>query len=367
MIDVASLPNNVDALKEIIMAERDRNSRLEHLIAAFKQVLFGRKSEKLDADQFELSLEDIEVAIACVGAEKDTSNENQKQTDKKPRAANRGALPKHLPRIENVIKPESMACACGGDLHVIGEDVSERLDVIPAQFQVIVTRRPKYACRSCEEAGVNQAPAPAHLIHGGLPTEALVAHVLVSKYADHCVPRRHLGVLKVSNYVKDEGGPFGARDRNLASNHRKLRALRALVVSVAEKTGRDPVRCDLERRTQVNRRRGVESVWMRSEPEPGGRSGISLSGAPKPGSIGLRHEGGASPDQAFTWNLGTCRCDAKGDVQMGSPHKDQSTDAQHRGGAVRSRVESAVMALDRRGCGVQLWPVVNHQTMGRTA
>ena len=64
-------------------------------------------------------------------------------------------------------------------------DVSERLDVIPAQLRVIVTRRPKYACRSCEEAGVNQAPAPAHLIHGGLPTEPLVAHVLVSKYADH--------------------------------------------------------------------------------------------------------------------------------------------------------------------------------------
>jgi hypothetical protein len=207
---------------------------------------------------------------------------------------------------------------------------------------------------------------PSRPIEKGRPGPGLLAHVLVSKYADHCVPRRHLGVLKVSNYVKDEGGPFGARDRNLASNHRKLRALRALVVSVAEKAGRDPVRCDLERRTQVNRRRGVESVWMRSEPEPGGRSGISLSGAPKPGSIGLRHEGGASPDQAFTWNLGTCRCDAKGDVQMGSPHKDQSTDAQHRGGAVRSRVESAVMALDRRGCGVQLWPEVNHQTMGRT-
>jgi transposase len=65
-----------------------------------------------------------------------------------------------------------MACACGGDLHVIGEDVSERLDLIPAQFQVIITRRPKYACRSCEEAGVNQPPAPPHLIHGGLPTEA---------------------------------------------------------------------------------------------------------------------------------------------------------------------------------------------------
>ena len=68
--------------------------------------------------------------------------------------------------------------------HVIGEDVSERLDIIPAQFRVIVTRRPKYACRSCED-GIVQAPAPTRLIPSGLPTEATVAHVLVSKYADH--------------------------------------------------------------------------------------------------------------------------------------------------------------------------------------
>jgi transposase len=67
---------------------------------------------------------------------------------------------------------------------VIGEDVSERLDIIPAQFHVIVTRRPKYACRSCE-GRITQAPAPAHLIAGDMPTEATVAHVIVSKYADH--------------------------------------------------------------------------------------------------------------------------------------------------------------------------------------
>ena len=65
-------------------------------------------------------------------------------------------------------------------------DVSERLDIIPAQFRVIVTRRPKYACRSCEE-GIIQAPAPAHLIPGGMPTEATIAHVIVSKYCDHRV------------------------------------------------------------------------------------------------------------------------------------------------------------------------------------
>ena len=66
----------------------------------------------------------------------------------------------------------------------MGEDVSERLDIVPAQFRVIVTRRPKYACRACEEVVV-QAPAPARLVEGGIPTEATVAHVLVAKYADH--------------------------------------------------------------------------------------------------------------------------------------------------------------------------------------
>ena len=69
-------------------------------------------------------------------------------------------------------------------MHRIGEDVSERLDIVPAQFRVLVVRRPKYACRSCEDVVV-QAPAPARLIEGGLPTEATVAQVLVSKYADH--------------------------------------------------------------------------------------------------------------------------------------------------------------------------------------
>lgn len=184
MMNMVNLPNDVDALKAIVVAERDRNMRLEQLLKAFKQAMFGRKSEKLDPDQFELTLEDIETAIAIADAEKDANDATEHPPQKKTRAANRGALPKHLPRIEEVIEPESKHCCCGGDLHVIGEDVSERLDVIPAQFRVLVTRRPKYACRSCG-TGIIQAPVPAHVIHGGLPTEALIAHVLVSKFADH--------------------------------------------------------------------------------------------------------------------------------------------------------------------------------------
>ena len=98
---------------------------------------------------------------------------------------NRGSLPAHLPRIEMVVDVDEQACPCCRDaLHRIGEDVAERLDIIPAQFRVLVVRRPKYACRACEDVVV-QAPAPARLIEGGLPTEATVAQVLVSKYADH--------------------------------------------------------------------------------------------------------------------------------------------------------------------------------------
>ncbi len=102
-----------------------------------------------------------------------------------PRKTNRGSLPKHLERIEQTVDIKDKSCSCcGGDLHVIGEDVAERLDIVPATFRVLVTRRPRYGCRSCEAAPV-QAPAPARIVEGGLPTEALIAQVLVSKYADH--------------------------------------------------------------------------------------------------------------------------------------------------------------------------------------
>ena len=177
------LPDDIAELKAIIRAQQDQNALLEALVASFKKALFGTKSEKIDPAQYELELEDIETAIAQVEAEIDADERTAPVRPPKPRQANRGSLPKHLERVEVVIEPD-LSCACGAELHVIGEDVSERLDIIPAQFRVIVTRRPKYACRSCE-GGIAQAPAPAHIIAGGMPTEATLAHVIVSKYADH--------------------------------------------------------------------------------------------------------------------------------------------------------------------------------------
>lgn len=166
----------------IIERKEDRIIRLEKLVSDFKRALFGAKSEKADPDQYQLALEDIETAIAAVHAEDDVIDPPKNAPRK--RNANRGSLPKHLPRIEDVIEPESTICDCGCERHVIGEDVSERLDILPAQFRVIVTRRPKYACRSCED-GIVQAPAKPRLIEGGMPTEATVASVIVSKFADH--------------------------------------------------------------------------------------------------------------------------------------------------------------------------------------
>lgn len=190
MPETADLLEEIATLKAMLIASEAHNlrkderiERLEKLVAAFRHATFGRRSEKSDPDQFELALEDLETAIAAIHAEEDSEQRVAKRPAQ-PRAANRGSLPKHLPRIEEVIELGSLTCACGGCLHCIGEDVSERLDIVPAQFRVIVTRRPKYACRSCTD-GVTQASAPPRLIPGGMPTEAMVAHVLVSKYADH--------------------------------------------------------------------------------------------------------------------------------------------------------------------------------------
>ncbi len=113
---------------------------------------------------------------------------------KRARRANLGALPAIFPREEKVLEPDTNACGdCGSALHVIGEDVSERLDIIPQRMRVIRTRRPRYSCRKCENAPV-QAPAAPHIIRGGLPTERLIANVVVSKFADYLPAHRQANI-----------------------------------------------------------------------------------------------------------------------------------------------------------------------------
>jgi transposase len=212
-LSVDDLPDDVESLKALLLAahaaseaadakvaqltaEIDRLTaraeRLDHIVSVLRRAHFGRRSERISEEQIELALEDVEADFGVEDAAIEAGSEIARREGAKVRRTNRGHLPRHLPREEIVITPEHKDCpCCGGALHVIGEDVSERLDKIPATLRVLVTRRPKYACRTCERigtgdtAGVIQAPAPVRLIPGGLPTEALVADVLVAKYADH--------------------------------------------------------------------------------------------------------------------------------------------------------------------------------------
>ena len=162
--------------------------RLEIIVGQLNREKFGAKSEKLRPDQYHLPLEDVEVAQGILDAalEKAAAIIKDKR-DGAARSSNRngGQLPAHLPRVERIIEPRSTLCPCGcGEMAKIGEDVSQRLDAIPAQLRVLVTRRPKYACRRCSTAVV-QASAPEHVVPSGLPTEALIAQIIVAKFGDH--------------------------------------------------------------------------------------------------------------------------------------------------------------------------------------
>jgi transposase len=191
MLMEADIPEDVDALRALVREQareidamkafQAEVERLKAIIEALQRHRFGRRSEQLDPDQFELCLEEVEAALAQAEHARDKAS----RTTDRPRRSNRGSLPAHLERIEQVVDIDDKACpCCGGVLHQIGEDIAERLDVVPTTFRVLVTRRPRYGCRSCENAIV-QAPAPARIVEGGIPTEALIAQVLVSKYADH--------------------------------------------------------------------------------------------------------------------------------------------------------------------------------------
>ena len=211
MPTVAELPDDVDTLKAMVLATVEQraameaeNSRIASEIAAlklinttsdariaeltaivrtFERMLYGTRSERLrgerlDDEQIDFVFDEIETGVAAIDAELETAAKDKPKRAPRPR---KGFAP-HLERIEQVIEPEIPPGCEDLEKVLIGEDVSERLDVTAAKFQVLVTRRPKYAYRGRD--GVIQAPAPPHIIESGIPTEALLAQIAVAKYAD---------------------------------------------------------------------------------------------------------------------------------------------------------------------------------------
>ncbi len=181
----AELDSHRQTLSDQADELRSRSERIEHLklmVDKLRHVIFGTKSEKIviKLEQMELELEDDETTHAELeaGAERVSSAKEPKaRPERKP-------LPEHLSREVVTHTPSSDCCAdCGGQLRQFGEDVSEQLEYIPDSFKVIRHVRPKFTCTGCDR--VVEAPAPSRPIERGLPAPGLLAHVIVSKFADH--------------------------------------------------------------------------------------------------------------------------------------------------------------------------------------
>jgi len=157
-------------------------------LAHLRRMRFGVKSEALDAETRDLFQETLASDVAAAEAELARRQAEAEETAAIPRPkrdrAGRQPLPEHLTRIEHRHEPESCTCGqCGKDLVLIGEDVSEQLDVEPARFFVHRHIRPQYACRACET--VTAAPIPPAVIDGGMAATGLLAWVIIGKYLDH--------------------------------------------------------------------------------------------------------------------------------------------------------------------------------------
>ena len=187
-----SLPGDPDELREtaeglldLVKAQALKIAKLEHQLAGHKRHRFGAKSEGLD--QLHLRLEEEETAAARVApaAEPEGEAKAQKSVPK------RKPLPPELPRVERVLTPGEV-CACGGRLRRFAEDVTEELEYVPGRFVVNRIVRPRLACSACER--IVQSDLPSRPIERGRPGPGLLAHVLVSKYADHCPLYRQSGI-----------------------------------------------------------------------------------------------------------------------------------------------------------------------------
>jgi transposase len=170
------------AQKDHAIRHRDlKIAQLTHEMATLKRWTFGKRSEQVEGPQRSLLEESIDEDLEAIAVELEALKATPAE---RPRGVpKRVALPKELPRIEIRHEPDSTVCGCGCALKRIGEDVSEKLDFIPGVLRVERHIRGKWVCGHCET--LIQAPVPPQVIDKGIPTAALIAQVLVAKYAEH--------------------------------------------------------------------------------------------------------------------------------------------------------------------------------------
>jgi transposase len=205
-----SLPNDVETLKAMLVAERVARmaaegeaqhralliDKLKYTIRKLRHERFGQSSERGTLlDQLELQLADLEEDAAQAEAVAGMAAASHKIAvlPFERRKPARRPLPEQLPR-ERIVYPLPTTCPCcgGGTLRKIGEDVTETLELIPRQWKVIQHVREKLSCRTCE--AITQPPAPSHPIARGRAGPKLLAHVLFSKYGLHLPLNRQSAV-----------------------------------------------------------------------------------------------------------------------------------------------------------------------------
>ena len=182
MAEAMTLPEDYGELKEFttqllaeIKAQAMLIEKLRHQVAGQKVWRYGSTSEQ--TKQLMLALEASEVAEAAMTAKMKLPPDEPKDKPK------RRPIPDHIPRNNIELLPPKDHCTCGGALRQIGEDVTEELEYVPGRFIVNKITRPRFACKRCEQ--FTQAILPSRPIERGRPGPGLLAHVLVSKYADH--------------------------------------------------------------------------------------------------------------------------------------------------------------------------------------
>jgi transposase len=186
-LELKQLSDDPESLKQIILSLQQQNDHLQEMVRLLQNEIFGRKSEArptIDHNQLQLFTPPEEPEPVKPDETIEIKGHARKKRGRKP-------LPADLPRVDVLhdIPEEEKQCACGTQLSRIGEDISEKLDYIPAKIQVIRHIRPKYACKECEGVEddgptVKIAPAVVQLIPKSIATEGLLAHIAVSKFAD---------------------------------------------------------------------------------------------------------------------------------------------------------------------------------------
>jgi transposase len=168
-----------------------RDAKIEKItfeLARLKAWRFGAKTESMNAEQREIFEETLAADQASLEAQLEAL---QAQAGPKPapekrpakRQPKREAIPAHLPRVDELVEPENTTCSCGEGMVRIGEDISERLDVIPAQFFARRQIRGKWVCKCCQV--LVQEPAAPQVFDNALPAPGLQAHTVISRFVDH--------------------------------------------------------------------------------------------------------------------------------------------------------------------------------------